>query len=658
MDLTMVAPAAGLSAMIFAGFLALRILKQETGTARMGEISDAIHGGAMAYLNRQYKTIAIFAAILAGILAWTLDPFTALTFIMGAVFSAIAGYIGMNLAIRANVRTAHTARTSLGKALTTAFHGGTVLGMSVTGLGLLGISALYYVSEDPVQAVGFGFGAALIALFARVGGGIYTKAADMGADLVGKVEVGIPEDDPRNPAVIADQVGDNVDDVAGMGADIFESYVCTLIASMLIGAAVYGKEGVIFPMAVQAAGIFSSILATFFVRTKNKNPRAAINRGIYAAGVLVTVASCLLAWSMFGNLNIFYATAAGIVTIILFALLTEYYTSYDKPPVQAIAKASETGPATNILFGFATGLESTAIPVVVLCAAIFLGYKFAGMYGIAMTAIGFLSITGMIVAMDSYGPIVDNACGIVEMAGLSPDVREVTDVLDSVGNTTKAICKGFAIGAAALAAVALFSAYIQELGLEEVGISIVEPSVVAGLFIGGMLSFVFCSFLIGAVGKAAFQMIEEVRRQFREIPGLREGKAKPDYARCVDISTRSALKGLLVPGLLSVVAPILVGFVFGAEAVGGLLVGNVASGLPLALVLAHGGTAWDNAKKCIEAGYLGGKGTPAHAAAVVGDTVGDPFKDTAGPSLDILMDIIGTIALLLASSFAAYGLFA
>jgi len=656
MDSIIFTMAAGLSALAFAGYLTWGILKKETGTARMRDISDAIREGAMAYINRQYKTIAVFTILLAAILAWALGPLTAITFVMGAIFSALAGYVGMRLAIRANVRTAQAARVGLDKALTIAFNGGTVTGMSVTGLGLLGVSILYWVTGDPAQVVGFGFGAALIALFARVGGGIYTKAADMGADLVGKIEVGIPEDDPRNPAVIADQVGDNVGDVAGMGADMFESYVVSIIAAMLIGAATYKTSGIIFALAIRAAGIFSSIVATFFVRTKSENPRTAINRVIYVAGVLVVIASGLLAWGLFRDLSVFYATLTGVVAIILFALLTEHYTSYEKPHVQAIAKASKTGPATNILFGFAAGLESTAIPVLVICAAILLAYLFAGLYGIVMAATGFLSITAVIVAMDSYGPIVDNACGIAEMAGLGPDVRRVTDVLDSVGNTTKAVCKGLAIGAAAFAAIALFSAYMEETGLETINIA--KPWVVTGLFIGGMLSFFFCSLLIGAVGKAAFQMIEEVRRQFREIPGLREGKAEPDYARCVDISTRSALRGLLVPGILSVVTPIVVGFILGAEAAAGLFIGIIASSLPLALFLAHGGTAWDNAKKFIEAGHLGGKGTPTHAAAVVGDTVGDPFKDTAGPSLDILMDIMGTIALLLASSFMAYTLLA
>ena len=647
--------AAGVSAIAFAGYLISDILKQETGTARMKEISEAIQKGAMAYLNRQYKSIAVFAVILACVLALALGPLTAVTFILGAILSATAGYIGMNIAIRANVRTAQMAKSGLGRALKISFNGGMVMGMSVTGIGLLGVCILYWLIGDPNQIVGFGFGTALIALFARVGGGIYTKAADMGADLVGKVEVGIPEDDPRNPAVIADLVGDNVGDVAGMGADVFESYVCTLIASMLIGSITYGIPGIVFPLIVQAAGIISSIFATFLVEMRSQRLSESIKKGMFTTGLIVTATSCFLSWMFFKDLRVFYATLSGIVAIILFALITEHYTSYDRSPVKAIAEASKTGSATNILLGIATGFESTAFPVIVIGSAILLAYLSAGLYGIAVSAIGFLSITTMIVAMDSYGPIVDNASGIVEMVQLDPEVRKVTDALDSLGNTTKAICKSFAIGAAAFAAIALFAAYVEETGL--MAINIAKPSVSIGVFIGGMLSFLFCSFLIKAVGNAAFQMIEEVRRQFREIRGLMTGETKPDYARCVDISTRSALRGLIIPGVLSITVPIVVGFTLGAEAVAGLFLGTIASGLPLALFLAHSGTAWDNAKKYVEAGHLGGKGTEVHAATVVGDTVGDPFKDTAGPSLNILMDIIGTVALLLATSFIAYALF-
>ena len=619
----------------------------------MKEISKIIREGAMAFLNRQYKTIAIFVVVLAIILTYTLGAFTALAFLAGAFCSALAGYISMNIAIRANVRTAHATKAGLNKALTIAFRGGAVTGMCVIGLGLLGLSVLYYITGDPAKLVGFTFGGALIALFARVGGGIFTKAADMGADLVGKIEVGIPEDDPRNPAVIADLVGDNVGDVAGMGADLFESYICAILAAMLIGTA-YGAKGVVFPLVVSAGGIFSSVLGTFFVRAKNGNLGTAFLKGIMVTSILTVFASYFLTQQMFGDLGVFYATLVGIGTGISFALVTKYYTLSDHSPTRAIAKASQTGPAITILTGFATSLKSTAIPVIVVCTGIFLAYKFAGIYGISLTGVGMLSIAPIIVAMDSYGPIVDNAGGIIEMTGLSAKAGKIADELDSVGNTTKAVCKGYAIGAAALAAIALFTAYIEAGGLKI--ISLIKPSVVIGLFIGAMLSFLFCSFLIQAVGSAAFEMIQEVRRQFKEIPGLRRGKAKPDYGRCVDISTHAALKGLAVPGLLAVITPIAVGLLFGAEAVAGLLVGNFVSALPLALLLAHSGTAWDNAKKYIEAGNLGGKGSVAHKAAVIGDTVGDSFKDTAGPSLDILMDVMAIVALLFVQVFITYSL--
>lgn len=653
MELIILPLIASISAILFAGYLASNILKQEAGTASMKEISEIIREGAMIFLNRQYKTIAIFVVILTIILTYTLGAFTALAFVVGAFCSALAGYISMNIAIRANVRTAHATRAGSNEALTIAFRGGAVTGMCVMGLGLLGLSVLYHITGDPAKLVGFSFGGALIALFGRVGGGIYTKAADMGADLVGKIEVGIPEDDPRNPAVIADLVGDNVGDVAGMGADLFESYICAILAAMLIGAA-YGTKGVVFPLAVSAAGIFSAILGTFFVRAKDGNLETAFLKGIIVTSILTVIASYFLTQQMFGDLGVFYATLVGIGTGISFALVTKYYTLSDHSPTRAIAKASQTGPAITILTGFATSLKSTAIPVIVVCTAIILAYEFAGIYGISLTGVGMVSISAIIVAMDSYGPIVDNAGGIIEMTGLSVKAGKIADELDSLGNTTKAVCKGFAIGAAALAAIALFTAYIEAGGLKI--ISIVKPSVVIGLFIGAMLPFLFCSFLIQAVGSAAFKMIQEVRRQFEEIPGLREGKAKPDYGRCIDISTHAALEGLVIPGLLAVITPIAVGLLFGAETVAGLLVGNFVSALPLALLLAHSGTAWDNAKKYIEAGNLGGKGSVAHKAAVIGDTVGDSFKDTAGPSLNILMDVMAIVALLSVQVFITYSL--
>jgi len=659
MNLTLVALIAGFSAILFAVYLASRILKQETGTSRMVEIHEAIREGAAAYLHRQSRAISVFIFILTILLALTLGFFAALTFAIGAFLSALAGYIGMTVAIQANVRAAHMARVGLDKAFATAFHGGTVTGMALTGLGLLGVSLLFYmVGQQPIQIVGLGFGASLTALFARVGGGIYTKAADMGADLVGKIEVGIPEDAPQNPAVIADQVGDNVGDVAGTGSDVFQSYVCTLVAAMVVGyneTAKYGGGGTTFPLMVLAAGIFSSILATFFVRVRNGGARKAINRGIFTAAILVSIASFILAKTLFDNLNPFYATLAGIVTAVLFAFFTEYYTSTDNPPVRAVAEAAQTGPATNILMGLATGLESTAIPILIFCGVVFFSFEMAGLYGIAMAAIGFLSITATLMAISSYGPIVDNAHGIVEMSGLSLEVAEVTDALDSVGNTTKAVCKTYAVGTSVLAQVAMFSAYVQATGLST--IDLMKTPVIVGLLIGGMTTFVLCSFLIKAVGKAAFEMIGEVRRQFREIPGLSVGKANPDYAKCVDISTRAALKGLFIPALISVIAPLGVGLILGAEAEGGLIIGNIATILPMALLLMHSGTAWDNAKKYIEAGNLGGKGTSIHAAAVIGDTVGDPCKDTAGPSLSTLINVIGSIAILFATMFVTYALF-
>lgn len=654
MDSSVVAPIAGLSALTFAGYLIWHILKQPTGTAKMRELSDMIREGSTVYLKRQYVVMVLLGAILAIAQALILNSFEALTFVIGAICSGLAGFIGMYAATRANVRVAHAAESGLNKALNIALRGGMVTGICVTGLGLLGLNALYFITGDPAQISGFALGTALIALFMRVGGGIYTKAADVGADLVGKVEVGIPEDDPRNPGVIADQVGDNVGDVAGMSSDLFESYVCAIFPAMLIGV-VHGVKGIVFPLAVPAVGIFSSILAMFFVRAKSKKLGGAFLNALVITSIPVIIASYILSQQMFGDLNMFYAILAGVGTGLSFAFITKYYTLHEHAPTRTIAKAAQTGPATNILTGFAIGLKSTALPAIAVCVAIFVAYKCAGLYGVSLTAVGLSSLLPQVVAMDSYGPIVDNASGIIEMTGSSDEAREVTDALDAAGNTTKAVCKGFAIGAASLAAIALFAAYIETTGIKVV--SITDPHTLIGLFIGGTLSFAFCSFLIHAVGNAAFAMITEIRRQFNEIPGLREGTAKPDYAECISISTNAALKGLIIPGLLAVITPIAVGFAFGAEAIAGLYVGNIISALPLALLLAHAGTAWDNAKKYVEAGHFGGKGTPTHAATVIGDTIGDPFKDTAGPSLNILMDVVGVIALLFAHLFLIFSLF-
>lgn len=656
MDLIFIVLASGAASLALALILALNILNRKVANESMLQVHRAIKKGAKAYLNRQFKTITPFIVGVAIVLGLALkNPFPGLTFALGALLSAFAGYVGMLVAVNANVRTAESSRSSLNEAFKTAFYSGSIMGLTLTGVGLLGVTMLYLLAgENPSQIVGLGFGASLTALFARVGGGIFTKAADMGADLVGKVEKGIPEDDPRNPAVIADQVGDNVGDIAGTGADVFQSYVCTLIAAILVGfneGSKVGKalEWSLFPIAVMAVGVFASIFALLFVRAEKERPIIVVDQGIFAASVFVVVSSFFMANFVFeGNLNPFYAILTGIIMVFLFAFFTEYYTLYNYSPVKAIAKSSRTGAATNVLMGLAVGMESVAIPIIVFCVAVFVSHQIMGLFGISLLAVGFLSITATIMSMSAYGPIVDNAQGIIKMAHVKDEkAYENAHVLDSIGNTAKAICKSYAVGASGLAQVALFSAFVEAASLS--AINLMNPSVIVGLIAGGMVTFLFSSFLFKAVGKAAFQMIAEVRRQFREIAGLAEGKAEPDYVRCIDISSKSALKGLFAPAIISIAAPLIVGFVFKAEAVCGFIAGNIATVLPMALLMMNSGTAWDNAKKYIESGEL--NGTATHAAAVIGDTIGDPFKDTAGPSLDILINVIGSIALLFAALF-------
>ncbi len=640
---------AGVLALIFALIFTKWVLGRDAGTDKMKEISKAIQEGAMAFLNRQYKTLIPFVIIIFVVLWLVKGSPSAISFAAGAVLSAVAGYIGMYIATRANARTTHAARTGLNAALGVSFRGGAVMGLSVVGLGILGVTFLYLAYGDIVMINSFAFGASLIALFARIGGGIFTKAADVGADLVGKVEAGIPEDDPRNPAVIADNVGDNVGDTAGMGADLFESFAASTIATMVIGVYTYGVTGAVFPLLVGGAGIIATIIGCFFVRTgAGANPQMALNKGLWGTNIITAIVTLVLALNMFpeNGLKLFFAVLMGIIANILIGLLTEYYTSNTKKPTQKIAKASQTGAATNIISGLAVGLGSTMLPVIVIVGATLAAYAFGGVFGIAMAAVGMLSTAGMIVSIDSFGPIADNAGGIAEMAELDPSVREITDKLDSVGNTTAAVAKGFAIGSAALTALALFNAFSQEAGLAN--IDILNPAVMAGVLIGGAVPFLYCAFAMDAVGKAAFDMIGEVRRQFREIPGLLEGKAKPDYAKCVDISTRAAIKQMIAPGILAVGSPLAVAFILGKYAMGGMLAGVTVSGLMLAIFMANSGGAWDNAKKYIESGHLGGKGSETHKAAVVGDTVGDPFKDTAGPSINALIKVMGTIALIIA----------
>ncbi|MDT8904090.1 sodium-translocating pyrophosphatase [Anaeroselena agilis] len=652
---------AGVVALLFAFFLASSISKANAGNERMREIAGYIHEGAMAFLYREYRYLVIFAIAVFIILSIFINWQTAVCYIAGALCSVLAGYIGMQVATKANVRTTEAARNGMGQAIKIAFSGGAVMGMSVAGLGVLGLGAMFLLfAKDVNYIAGFGLGASSIALFARVGGGIYTKAADVGADLVGKVEAGIPEDDPRNPAVIADNVGDNVGDVAGMGADLFESYVGSLISAFTLGVLIFkGGEGVLFPIALCALGIIASIIGILVGRGSNAdNPQAALNMGTYVAGGITVVAAGVLSMWLFGDLKAFLALTAGLIAGLAIGKVTEIYTSGDYGSVKKIAEQSQTGPATTIISGMAVGMYSTMWPMLFITAGMLVSYfvmggGLKGLYGIALAAVGMLSTTGITVAVDAYGPISDNAGGIAEMSELPHSVREVTDKLDAVGNTTAAIAKGFAIGSAALTALALFASYAQSVKLD--AIDLLDPLTLAGLFLGAMVPFLFGALTMEAVGKAANEMIEEVRRQFREIPGLMEGKAKAEYATCVDIATGAALHKMVVPGTLAVVLPLAVGLILGTESLAGFVAGALVTGVLMAVFMANAGGAWDNAKKYIEGGEYGGKGSNTHKAAVVGDTVGDPFKDTSGPAMNILIKLMTIVSLVFAPVFVKYG---
>ena len=649
-------PVVGLLGLLFAVILRQQIVKEDPGTDRMREIADAIAEGANAFLASEYRILVVFVAVLFFVIGFgTRNWITAGCFLVGSGFSTMAGYLGMNAAIRANSRTADAARISgMHRALALAFSGGSVMGMAVVGLGLLGVGVLYILTRDVSVLSGFSLGASSIALFARVGGGIYTKAADVGADLVGKVEAGIPEDDPRNPAVIADNVGDNVGDVAGMGADLFESYVGSLISALTLGLVFYQEAGIVFPLMLSACGIIAAIIGSLLVKSiGSSDPHKALKTGEYSATALVVVCSLVLSRIFFGNFMAAFTIITGLLVGVLIGAVTEIYTSGDYRFVKKIAGQSETGSATTIISGIAVGMQSTAVPILLVCVGVLISNKLMGLYGIALAAVGMLSTTGITVAIDAYGPIADDAGGIAEMAGLDKNVRDITDKLDSVGNTTAAIGKGFAIGSAALTALALFVSYAEAVKLTT--IDILNAHVIVGLFIGGMLTFLFSAMTMESVSKAAHQMIEEVRRQFREKPGILKGTDRPDYASCVSISTKAALREMFLPGLMAVLAPLATGLILGPSALGGLLTGALVTGVLMAIFMSNSGGAWDNAKKYIEEGHHGGKGSDSHKAAVVGDTVGDPFKDTSGPSINILIKLMTIVSLVFAPLFLRFG---